>query len=206
MRNGVASRRSPLRGREQPGEKTTLVDRQARRVDALHGKIAERIEERLQPLGIGTCAPYAALVDGLSNLLRAGGADRASTLVGPQASLFERQTQAVEQPADDRLGIADQRAVRQLDQLAICPASCVGERADIGSIMLPEVGQRISEMMPASEHLLVVREAAIDRIAPDIHDPCLGKNEPNEGDVAPIAVHLVDEEGLAAAPVPAGTL
>src|SRR5579872_4587627 len=109
--------------------------------------------------------------DGLANLLGAGGAHGTLVFVEAQAPLLERQAAIFQQPAHLALGVLHQRLIVDAMDTPGQHGIEVRHELDVVAVIAADVGQVITEMLPAGEMLFEYRESASERMPADIDDP-----------------------------------
>src|SRR6185369_12734870 len=99
------------------------------------------------------------------------------------------------------LNVPNEGVIADVQDGAFAPARRMIHHPYILAIEVPDMAEIVSCGMTRGEDRLEVRPAAIERVTANIDDPRIGKDEPDECDVHPVHVKLVDEEWLLGRPV-----
>ena len=148
--------------------------------------------------------PFA--VDGLADLLGAGGPDGPLVLEEAQALGFERQSAIVEQATDFGFRVLDQALVEHAVDAAGQRLVEVRHQADVIAVVAAKVREVVAETLAAGVVLLEVREAAGERVPARVDDLRVRQREPDHRHVQEVVRHLVDEVRAVGPAVDAGAL
>src|SRR5882724_11586378 len=118
-------------------------------------------------------------------------------LVELDAALFELEFAELEDAAHIRFEIAHHILVLDAQYPAGKRAIPMRHELRIHPVVASDVIDAIGELLPGGEQLLVVAEAAGERVSARVDDLGVGQDQMNEPEMPKVVRHLVDEEGLA---------